>query len=61
MKKHFIYTLILLSFFFTKTLKAQESVDQIGAWYMYFYNKTFKDGQWGVQGDVQYRNWNFGG
>ncbi|MDG2505219.1 MAG: DUF2490 domain-containing protein [Crocinitomicaceae bacterium] len=61
MKKHSIYTLILLSFFFTKTLKAQESVDQIGAWYMYFYNKTFKDGQWGVQGDVQYRNWNFGG
>ena len=61
MKKHFIYTLTLLSFFFTKTLKAQESVDQIGAWYMYFYNKTFKDGQWGVQGDVQYRNWNFGG
>lgn len=61
MKKHFIYTLILLSIFFTKTLKAQESVDQIGAWYMYFFNKTFKDGQWGVQGDVQYRNWNFGG
>ena len=26
-----------------------------------FFNTTFNDGPWGVQGDVQYRNWNLGG
>ncbi|GAA0873350.1 hypothetical protein GCM10009117_24970 [Gangjinia marincola] len=31
--------------------------DQLGAWYMYFYNATFKDSNWGVQGDFQYRDW----
>ena len=61
MIKHLIYILILLTFFFSKTLKAQESTDQLGAWYMYFYNTTFKDGPWGIQGDLQYRNWNLGG
>jgi hypothetical protein len=35
--------------------------DQLGAWYMYFFNTTFKESDWGVQGDVQYRNWNLGG
>lgn len=28
---------------------------------MYFFNHTFQDGPWGVQGDIQYRNWNAGG
>ena len=33
--------------------------DQLGAWYMYFYQAKFKeDGRWGVQGDLQYRQWN---
>ena len=31
--------------------------DQLGAWYMYFYSKTFKESNWGVQGDFQYRDW----
>jgi hypothetical protein len=31
--------------------------DQLGAWYMYFYNTTFKESNWGVQGDFQYRDW----
>ena len=35
--------------------------DQLGAWYMYFFNTTFKESPWGVQGDVQFRNWNLGG
>jgi hypothetical protein len=30
----------------------------MGAWYMYFYNTKFKNSQFGIQGDVQYRNWN---
>ena len=35
--------------------------DQLGAWYMYFFNARFDDSQWGFQGDVQYRNWDLGG
>jgi hypothetical protein len=30
----------------------------MGAWYMYFYTTKFKNSQFGIQGDVQYRNWN---
>jgi hypothetical protein len=41
--------------------KAQIDEVQMGAWYMYFFNTTFKESPWGVQGDVQYRNWNLGG
>jgi len=41
--------------------KAQVNEDEIGAWYMYFFNTTFKEGPWGVQGDFQYRNWNMAG
>lgn len=40
---------------------AQVDEDKVGAWYMYFFNAPFKEGQWGLQGDVQYRNWNLGG
>ncbi len=32
-----------------------------GAWYMYFFNAPFEGSQWGLQGDVQYRNWDLGG
>jgi len=40
---------------------AQVDESQAGAWYMYFFNNSFDDSQWGVQGDVQYRNWDLGG
>jgi hypothetical protein len=40
---------------------SQINEDQLGAWYMYFFNTTFKESSWGVQGDIQYRNWNIGG
>jgi len=39
---------------------AQVDEDQLGAWYMYFFNKKFENSQWGVQGDVQYRAWDLG-
>lgn len=42
-------------------VSGQVDEDQAGAWYMYFYNKKFNNTQWGVQGDLQYRNWNLGG
>ena len=35
--------------------------DQLGAWYMYFFNAQSDSRQWGFQGDVQYRNWDLGG
>ena len=40
------------------TLKAQVDEDKLGAWYMYFWNTRLKEGPWGFQGDLQYRNWN---
>lgn len=40
---------------------AQVDEDKLGAWYMYFYDVKIKDTGFGVQGDVQFRNWNLGG
>lgn len=42
-------------------VNSQIDHDQLGAWYMYFFNTSFGEGPWGVQGDIQYRNWNIGG
>ena len=43
-------------------VNAQSSIDkeQLGAWYMYFFQKKFKDSQFGLQGDYQFRFWNAG-
>jgi hypothetical protein len=61
--KHYIIYLLAgaNTFLFSPTATAQIDEDQPGAWYMYFYNASFGEGPWGIQGDVQYRNWNFGG
>ncbi|WP_191859430.1 DUF2490 domain-containing protein [Hanstruepera ponticola] len=52
--------LFIFSFFTIVSLqKAQaQNPNQMGAWYMYFYDAQFKESQFGVQGDIQYRNWN---
>ncbi len=49
---------LLLCGLLTMSARA-EPVDenQLGAWYMYFFNASFEDSQWGFQGDIQYRNW----
>ncbi|WP_299126868.1 DUF2490 domain-containing protein [uncultured Winogradskyella sp.] len=49
---------IVMCFIVNYNIKAQ-NVDesQTGAWYMYFYNHQFKDSQFGIQGDFQYRDW----
>ena len=61
MKKR-LYTAILLLFILAPQKgNSQINQDQVGAWYMYFFNTTFKESPWGVQGDIQYRNWNLGG
>ncbi|MEL6676176.1 MAG: DUF2490 domain-containing protein [Bacteroidota bacterium] len=58
-------TIILLCLsgivFSSAPLQAQIDEDQMGAWYMYFWNTNFKDSGWGLQGDAQFRNWNLGG
>ena len=35
--------------------------DQLGAWYMYFWTARFGDSPFGLQGDVQLRQWNVAG
>lgn len=61
MKKNIFLIIICVCFFLPETGEAQVNEDKLGAWYMYFFNTTFKESRWGFQGDVQYRNWNLGG
>ena len=61
MKKSILLTIISIAVFLPKIGEAQINEDKLGAWYMYFFNTTFKTSSWGVQGDVQYRNWNIAG
>lgn len=45
----------------TANLNGYSQIDEdlTGAWYMYFYNHQFKNSQFGIQGDFQYRDWQF--
>ncbi len=62
MKQVYRYLMIgLIGILTPNFLSAQIDEDQMGAWYMYFYDVKFKEGPWGVQGDLQFRNWNLGG
>ena len=56
MKNLLFLTIAFLSIF---SIKAQVDENQTGAWYMYFYNHQFKNSQFGIQGDIQYRDWQF--
>ncbi len=51
------YLIIFLLIFQIETVFSQR-INQTGAWYMYFYTHEFNESNWGIQGDVQYRNWN---
>lgn len=55
------FFIFFISLFNPHSSKSQLNEQQTGAWYMYFFNSTFKESTWGIQGDVQYRNWNLGG
>ncbi len=46
---------------FSPIALAQVDEDQVGAWYMYFWNTRLEDSNFGFQGDVQHRNWDLGG
>ena len=51
---------LLIFFSLNQTLTAQLDEDQLGAWYMYFFDAKFGESQFGVQGDYQFRFWDFG-
>jgi hypothetical protein len=59
MKRLFIFLLSCL-FAYSGFAQSEPDADQQGAWYMYFLQKRFKESQWGVQGDYQFRFWNVG-
>lgn len=59
MKK--LLAIISISILLPNISQAQVDENQLGAWYMYFFNTTIKESSWGAQGDIQYRNWNLGG
>ena len=59
--KNSLLSAILFSLLMSFSANAQIDEDQTGAWYMYFWNTNFGESQWGLQGDIQYRNWNLGG
>lgn len=52
------FTTIFLLMLSNGILAQNTEQDDLGAWYMYFFNTKFKESQFGIQGDFQYRNWN---
>ncbi len=60
-KKILLTTAALTAGFIGNNASAQIDEDQLGAWYMYFWNTRFEDSSFGLQGDVQHRNWDLGG
>ena len=60
MKKIFLFIVSVLVLL-PMTGSSQINEEELGAWYMYFFNTTFKESSWGIQGDIQYRNWNIAG
>ncbi|MEK9603522.1 MAG: DUF2490 domain-containing protein [Flavobacteriaceae bacterium] len=59
MKKWFFISTLALLFCLSNNTQAQTDPDEMGAWYMYVFNTKFKkDSLWGIQGDVQHRNFN---
>ncbi|AXG69827.1 hypothetical protein KORDIASMS9_02055 [Kordia sp. SMS9] len=56
MKKILLLLTLLVTFLGTSHAQSPDE-DQLGAWYMYFYSANFKESNWGIQGDFQYRDW----
>lgn len=50
----FVFFLLIVG---GKSSFAQIDDGQLGTWYMYFWNTTLKESEWGLQGDLQFRNW----
>jgi len=59
MKKLTILLPLLLLLCIPNNTNAQSNPDEMGAWYIYIFNTRFKkDSLWGIQGDIQHRNYN---
>lgn len=50
--------IVIFLFCFSFSAYSQSNEDRLGAWYMYFWNTSFSESKVGLQGDIQYRNWN---
>lgn len=66
MKKTFLLSLISillnpLNLFSQTTTIRPNCPDGMGAWYMYFMDLQFEDSRWGLQLDLQHRNFDLGG
>ena len=62
MKAFFRLLLVFLTCSIAKPSIAQVDADQLGAWYMYFFDaKLNAESKFGIQGDIQFRNWDLGG
>ncbi len=62
MKKSLLSILFLIpAFYYAQLIDDGEFEDELGAWYMLFWNTQFGESPWGAQGDIQHRNWNLGG
>lgn len=60
MKKTALLFTLALIFISSNSISQNTNPNDLGSWYMYFYNTKFKKSQFGIQGDFQYRNFNFG-
>lgn len=58
--KKFIIASFLLALSFSGVAQNGPDEDQLGAWYMYFFNKKFGESRFGIQGDYQFRFWDKG-
>jgi len=56
-----LLSVLLCLIFIMPSADAQIDEDQLGGWYMLFWNTSFGDSQWGLQGDIQLRNWEVAG
>jgi len=62
MKHRFLVCLSALSVIFACNIaSAQVDEDETGAWYMYMWNTSLENSNFGFQGDIQHRNWDLGG
>ncbi|WP_435134718.1 DUF2490 domain-containing protein [Formosa sp. A9] len=51
----------LASLLFSISVCAQKQDGELGSWFVYTFNSDFDNSLWGINGDIQYRNWNVTG
>ncbi|MEZ5489535.1 MAG: DUF2490 domain-containing protein [Gammaproteobacteria bacterium] len=56
-----VFTWLVLAQTVSPAVSAQVDEDETGAWYMYLWNTSLENSNFGFQGDIQHRNWDLGG